>query len=63
MIMLTVDAPAFRTASMSFFVPLAALEIAAFKPCLAIRLTDSISPSETAANPTSITSTPSSSKR
>ena len=62
-IMLMVEAPLFSTASISFFVPLAALEISALKPCLAIKLTASISPSETAANPASITSTPSSSKR
>ena len=57
------EAPLFKTASMSPFVPLAALYTLARKPCLAIRLTDSISPSETAANPASITSTPSSSSR
>jgi hypothetical protein len=61
--MLIVEAPLFKTASISFLVPLAALDICAFKPCLAISLTASISPSETAAKPASITSTPSSSSR
>jgi len=61
MIMLMVDAPLFSTASMSPFVPRAALLTSARKPCLAISLTDCISPSLTAANPASIMSTPSSS--
>ena len=64
-IMLTVKVTLFRTASISFFVPHMRwrLPFCFNNPCLAIRLTHSISPSETAANPTSITSTPSSSKR
>ncbi len=62
-IMLIIEAPLFNTASMSSLVPLAALLIFAFNPCSAISLTDSISPSETAANPASIASTPSSSRR
>ena len=63
MIILMVDAPLFRTASISPFVPRAALLTSARNPCLAIRLTERISPSLTAANPASITSTPSSSSR
>ena len=60
-IMLIVEAPLFITASMSPLVPLPALLISARKPAFAIILTDSISPSLTAANPDSITSIPSSS--
>jgi hypothetical protein len=59
--MLIVEAPLFSTASISFLVHLAALDTCALKPCLAINLTASISPSETAAKPASIMSTPSSS--
>ena len=61
MIILIVEAPHFSTASISPLVPRPALLISARRPCLAIRLTASISPSETAAKPASITSTPSSS--
>jgi hypothetical protein len=57
------EAPLFMTASMSLRVPLPALATSALKPCLAIRLTASNSPSETAAKPASITSTPNSSRR
>jgi hypothetical protein len=62
-IIATPEAPLLSTASTSFLVPLAALKTLALKPCLAMRLTDSISPSETAANPASIKSTPSASRR
>jgi len=58
-----VEASLFRTASISFFVPRAALATSAFRPCLAIKRIDSNSPSETAAKPASITFTPSSSRR
>jgi hypothetical protein len=54
---------AFATASMSLFTPLEALQISACNPCLAIKLTASNSPSETAAKPASMTSTPNSSSR
>ena len=56
-------APAFETALMSVLTPLEALQISAFSPSLAIRLTASNSPSDTAAKPASIMSTPSSSRR
>ena len=63
MIMLMVEAPLLSTASMSFFVPLAALEIFALRPCFAISFMAFSSPSETAAKPASMKSTPSSSRR
>ena len=61
MIMLMVCALLFMTASMSCCVPRPALAISAFRPWLAIKRTASSSPSETAANPASIMSIPSSS--
>ena len=57
------SAPLFATTSISPRVPRAALQISALNPASAISFTASNSPSETAAKPASITSTPSSSKR
>jgi hypothetical protein len=63
MIRWMLSAPAFATVSMSLLTPREALQISARNPASAISFTASISPSETAAKPASITSTPNSSSR
>ncbi len=52
-------APLFRTASISFLTPRAKLHTSALSPCLVMSLIASISPTEAAAKPASMMSTPS----